>query len=330
LIQLISEDEFLNKAHKISLQAVQWPLAHKKGIEVLFRRDDLIDACLSGNKFYKLFYNLYAAKNMGCDQLLTYGGAYSNHIYAVAMAAKLYGFKVVGIIRGERPKVLSPTLLDAESAGMKLHFLSRLEYRNKTEQELSGELKRLYGDFFEIPEGGANVYGAMGTRVIGNAIRQAVKADYTSICLAAGTTNTLAGVAAGILNQVDENSARKAKFFEVGNVLGFSVLKGAANKGSDNLGDQVLRHQQTINETTNNWRLISGYHCGGYAKKLPAYLHGFMREFEHNTNIQLDPVYTVKMCWGVSQLMTQDYWPRGSRLILIHTGGLQGRRGFNL
>jgi 1-aminocyclopropane-1-carboxylate deaminase len=327
LIQLLSEDEFLNKAYNIELQAVPWKLAQEKGIEVLMRRDDLIDAHLSGNKFYKLFYNLHAARDMGCNQLLTYGGAYSNHIYAVAMASKLYGFKAIGVIRGERPKVLSPTLSDAESAGMKLHFLSRLEYRNKSKsvQELSNELKRLYGDFFEIPEGGANVYGAMGTRVIGTAIRQALKTDYTSICLAAGTTNTLAGIAAGIADEVGEDLAQHTTSLDTGNVIGFSVLKG-----NGNLGEQVLHYQHTINKTTHNWRLINGYHCGGYAKKLPAYLQSFMREFEYNTNIRLDPVYTVKMCWGVSQMIAQNYWPRDSRLVLIHTGGLQGGRGFNL
>jgi 1-aminocyclopropane-1-carboxylate deaminase len=208
---------------------------------------------------------------------------------------------------------------------MKLHFLSRLDYRNKNSQELSDELQRLYSDFFQIPEGGANVYGAMGARVIGNAIRQELKTDYTSICLAAGTTNTLAGVAAGIVDGISENSVQQTGSVDAGNVLGFSVLKGDGD-----LGGQVLDYQHTLNRTTQNWRLISGYHCGGYAKKLPAYLHSFMREFEHNTNIQLDPVYTVKMCWGVSQMMSQNYWPRGSRLVLIHTGGLQGRRGFKL
>lgn len=317
MIHLISEDEFLTRANEIQLQEVSWPLAEKKGIEILFRRDDLIDAYLSGNKFYKLFYNLHAARNLGQQQLVTYGGAYSNHIHATAMAAKLYGFNAVGVIRGERPKVLSPTLLDAESAGMRLHFISRSDYRNNCSLELNRELENLYGDFFEIPEGGANAYGVQGARVIGNAIRQAVKGDYTSICLAAGTANTLAGVAAGLVNTHES--------YPVANVLGFSVLKG-----SGVLGEQVCDYQQSINNVSSNWRLISGYHCGGYAKKLPPFLHKFMREFESDTGIQLDPVYTLKMCWGVAQLMLKNYWPSGSRLILIHTGGLQGRRGFNL
>jgi len=317
LIQLISEDEFLNRAYQIQLQQVSWSLAQQKGIDVFFRRDDLIDSHLSGNKFYKLFYNLHAAKNLGYQQLLTYGGAYSNHIYAAAMAAKLYGFDIIGVIRGERPKVLSPTLSDAESVGMKLHFVSRLDYRDKNDQNLCEQLKHLYGDFFEIPEGGANTYGAMGAKVLGNAIRQQIKADYTSICLAAGTANSLAGISAGVVQTCLSEPNQ--------NVLGFSVLKGDGD-----LGAQVIHHQKMINASTNNWRLISGYHCGGYAKKLPPYLREFMRSFEHETGIPLDPVYTVKMCWGIAQLIVRDYWPRSSRLVLVHTGGLQGRRGFNL
>ena len=316
MINLLSEDEFLTRAHKIRLEEVSLPLAQQKGIKVFFRRDDLIDDSLSGNKFYKLFYNLHAAKKED-QQLLTFGGAHSNHIYATAMAAKLYGFKAIGVIRGERPKVLSATLLDAESAGMKLHFVSRSAYGNKNSPEFGEELKKLYGDFFEIPEGGANAWGVKGTQVIGSALRHELKGDYTSICLAVGTGNTLAGISAG-LSHANEPIVSA-------NVVGFSVLKG-----SGDLGKQILNHQHTINSTTGNWRLVSGYHCGGYASKLPAYLSSFMREFEHNINIQLDPVYTVKMCWGVTQLMALDYWPRDSRIILIHTGGLQGRRGFSL
>ncbi len=317
MINLLSEDEFLTRAHKIRLEEVSWSFAQKKGIRIFFRRDDLIDDYLSGNKFYKLFYNLHAAKKLGYQQLLTYGGAYSNHIYATAMAAKLYGFQSIGVIRGERPKVLSATLLDAESAGMKLHFVPRSEYRNKSSLEVGEQLKGLHGDFFEIPEGGANVYGTMGTQIIGSALSQELKADYTSICVAVGTGNTLAGISAGL--------GQAEGFAASANVVGFSVLKG-----SGDLSEQILHHQHTLNVATGNWRLISGYHCGGYAKKLPAYLNGFMHELERSINIQLDPVYTVKMCWGVEQLMALDYWPRGSRIILIHTGGLQGRRGFRL
>lgn len=318
VIELISEDEFLNKTQKIPLQNIEWSLAKQKGVEVLIRRDDLIDKHLSGNKFYKLFYNLHAAQQSGYKQLLSFGGAYSNHIYALAAAAKGYGFKSIGVIRGERPKQLSPTLQDAENWGMHLHFISRADYREKSSEELLQYLSAQYGDFFEIPEGGANSYGVMGARVLGNAIYQQVKSDYTSVCLACGTASTLAGVAAGLAQNT--NSLNSA-----GNILGFSVLKGDGD-----LGVQIIKHQYEIGVETNNWRLMSGYHAGGYAKKLPDYLRQFMVGFEREFKLQLDPVYTVKMCWAIAQLLAQNYWPRGSRLILVHTGGLQGRRGFNL
>jgi 1-aminocyclopropane-1-carboxylate deaminase len=318
LRELISEDEFLTKAAKVPLQRLNWNLAAQKGVEVLIRRDDLIDEHLSGNKFYKLFYNLYAAKNAGHKQIISFGGAYSNHLYAFAAAAKDYGFNAVGVIRGERPKRLSPTLVDAEAWGMKLHFVSRTDYREGHTQDLQRQLELTFGDYFEIPEGGANSYGVMGTKAIGTAIYQQVKSDYTSVCLACGTANTLAGVAAGL------HGAEQG-----GSVLGFSVLKGDPQINAQ-LGAQVIKHQESIGLCSDNWRLISGFHGGGYAKRLPDYLYSFLREIELELQLQLDPVYTLKMCWGVAQLLARNYWPRGSRIILIHTGGLQGRRGFNL
>lgn len=317
MIDLISEDEFLGRAQQVPLQYLQWNLAKQKDVEVLVRRDDLIDTHLSGNKFYKLFYNLRAAKALGCSQLLSFGGAYSNHIYALAAAANAYGFKAIGVIRGERPKQLSATLSDAEAWGMQLHFVSRADYRDRCSGELMAELMAQYGDFFEIPEGGANTYGAMGTKALGAAIYQQVKSDYTAICVAAGTANTLAGLAVGL----SQNSCSQI----AGSVLGFSVLNGEGSLGTD-----LINHQKSLGAETVNWRLISGYHGGGYAKKLPGDLRQFLFEFERETKLIVDPVYTLKMCWGVAQLLAQNYWPRGSRLILVHTGGLQGRRGFNL
>ncbi len=317
MIDLISEDEFLSRAQQVPLQHLQWNLAKQKGIDVLVRRDDLIDTHVSGNKFYKLFYNLRAAQALGHSQLLSFGGAYSNHLYALAAAANTYGFKAIGVVRGERPKQLSATLLDAEAWGMQLHFVSRADYREKCSDELMLEVKARYGDFFEIPEGGANAYGVMGTKALGAAIYQQVKSDYTAVCVAAGTANTLAGVAVGL---AQDNSLQRA-----GSVLGFSVLKGEGQ-----LGAGLINHQKSLGCEAANWRLISGYHGGGYAKKLPNDLRQFLFEFERETKLILDPVYTLKMCWGVAQLLAQNYWPRGSRLILVHTGGLQGRRGFNL
>lgn len=320
---MISEDEFLSRANEIPLERLDCALAKTKGVEVFMRRDDLIDPYLSGNKFYKLYYNLRAAKAFGHDQLLSFGGAYSNHIYALAAAAKKANFKSIGVIRGERPQRLSPTLQDAEAWGMKLHFVPRADYRVGDSNEFLAELKRVYGDFFYIPEGGANTYGFEGAKVIGASIYRQIKSNYTSICLAAGTANTLAGVATGLQQESE-------MVLQPSSVIGFSVLKEPTKSSCQSLGKQVISHQQQVGESASNWRLISGFHGGGYGKKLTAEMRRFMIEFEHENQLQLDPVYTLKMCWGVAQLLKKDYWPRGSRLILIHTGGLQGRRGFSL
>ncbi|MES2676645.1 MAG: pyridoxal-phosphate dependent enzyme [Pseudomonadota bacterium] len=350
-MNLISEDEFLQRAKDVPMQVLQWDIAKRKDVEVIVRRDDLVDRSLSGNKFYKLFYSLQRAKKNGHQKVLSFGGAYSNHLYALAAAGRDFGFKTVGVIRGERPKYLSPMLQDVEKWGMQLHFVSRTDYCQLTRQAVTGmqpglknsglensaqgnlereylehgtseygNLVRTHGDFYSIPEGGANSEGLRGAAVIGWAIEQQRKGDYAAICLACGTGNTVAGVAAGVATAVTlgENSVEAAK------VIGFSVLKGEGD-----LGQQIITQQQNAGLKSNNWRLISGYHAGGYAKKLPGAVQEFQQEFERETNLLLDPVYTLKMCWGVAQLLRLNYWPRGSRLILIHTGGLQGRRGFN-
>lgn len=316
LRELISEDEFLHAACHVPLQKVNWQLAQNKGIDVFIRRDDLVDEHLSGNKFYKLFYNLHAAKEIGCKTIVSFGGAHSNHLYALAAAGHRFGFNTVGVIRGERPAQLTATLRDANAWGMQLHFVSRSMYRDKLSSELQQCLRAAYGDFFEIPEGGANLYGLMGAKVLGWAIQEQLKADYTSVCLASGTGNTLAGLSLGLGSQhQDQSSISKA--------IGFSVLKGAGD-----LGKSIAMQQRSADKIVNNWCLISGYHGGGYGKKLTPALSKFNRHFELETQIPLDPVYTVKMCWGVSQLIQQQYWPIGSRLVLVHTGGLQGRRGY--
>jgi 1-aminocyclopropane-1-carboxylate deaminase len=323
LAVLISEDEFLHKALSVPLQRLQWSLAKMKGVEVFVRRDDLIDPFLSGNKFYKLFYNLQRARKEGYHQILSFGGAHSNHLYALAAAGRQYGFATLGVIRGERPKVLSSTLEDAQRWGMQLHFVSRADYGQKTSPAMNEILVKTYGDFYSIPEGGANPEGVQGAKALGWAIEQQSTAGYTALCLACGTGSTLAGVAAAMGDEKSTVDGDKK-------IIGFSVLKGEGD-----LGERILSHQRASvvegnAKLSNNWRLISGYHAGGYGKKLPPNLQDFSVAFEQETNLLVDPVYTLKMCWGVAQLLLQNYWPRGSCLVLIHTGGMQGRRGFNL
>lgn len=306
-----SEDELLSVACGVPVQRVELDVLAVAGIELLMRRDDLIDQELSGNKFYKLVFNLRLAHEQGFTRILSFGGAYSNHLHALAAAGKRYGFRTYGVVRGERPAYLNPTLADAEAWGMTLIFISRAEYRDKTELELIAGLRAKYGEFYLVPEGGANLAGAQGMQLVGRALEQQLKGDYTAVCIACGTGTSLAGLAAGI------DSAKPA--------LGFSVLKGEGNLGRD-IGDFYHRLRAPV--TAANWRLISGFHAGGYGKKHPDYLSQFWQNFELSSGIPLDPVYTLKMLWGISSLARQGYWPRGSRIVAIHSGGLQGRRGF--
>lgn len=306
-----SADELLDVACRVPVQRIEVKTLIDAGIELLVRRDDLVDPELSGNKFYKLFFNLRVAREQGFTRLLSFGGAYSNHLHALAAAGKRYGFSTLGIVRGERPAQLSPTLSDAEAWGMQLVFISRTDYRDKSDPELIAELQARYGEFYLIPEGGANLAGARGMQLLGRALEQQLKGDYTAICIGCGTGTSLAGLAAGI------DSTKLA--------VGFSVLKGEGG-----LGDTVstIYHQLRASDVAANWRLITGFHAGGYGKKHPEYLSQFWQNFERNSGIPLDPVYTVKMFWGINSLAQQGYWPRGSRIVAIHSGGLQGRRGF--
>lgn len=281
------------------------------GIELLVRRDDLIDAQLSGNKFYKLFFNLRAAREQGFTRLLSFGGAYSNHLHALAAAGNRYGFSTLGVVRGERPAQLNPTLRDAEDWGMQLVFVSRADYRDKTNAELITDLQARYGDFYLIPEGGANLAGAQGMQVAGQALERQLKGDYTAVCIACGTGTSLAGLAAGI----DRDKP----------AVGFSVLKGEGNLGA---AIAATYRELRISESAENWRLLSGFHAGGYGKKHPDYLSRFWKDFEVESGVPLDPVYTVKLFWGIVSLARQGYWSRGARIVAIHSGGLQGRRGF--
>ncbi|HSX52090.1 MAG TPA: pyridoxal-phosphate dependent enzyme [Cellvibrio sp.] len=303
--------DLLKVACEVPVQRVELKMFADAGIELLVRRDDAVDPELSGNKFYKLFFNLQMARKQGCNLLLSFGGAYSNHLHALAAAGKRFGFGTVGVVRGERPAKLSPTLSDAEAWGMKLVFISRANYQNKSEPELIADLRARFGDFYLIPEGGANHAGARGMQLLGRALEQQLKGDYTAVCIACGTGTSLAGLAAGI------DLAKPA--------VGFSVLKGVGNLGVD---ISAMYRQLRAPDATASWHLISGFHAGGYGKKHPEYLSQFWREFERKSGIPLDPVYTVKMLWGISCLAQQGYWPRGSRIVAIHSGGLQGRRGF--
>lgn len=306
-----AETELRQAALAVPIEPLHWPAMAARGIDVLVRREDLVHPELSGNKFYKLFYNLRAARAGGYRRLLSWGGAYSNHLHALAAAGQQFGFETIGIVRGERPAGLSPTLADAEARGMRLHFVPRSVYGNETETQMN-ELRECFGDFYPLPEGGANRLGSLGAQVMGWALEHQLRGAYHGVCLACGTGSTLAGVTSAL-------PAEKT-------VVGFSVLKGVGDLGA-NIA-QAARAVNPEGQAGGSWRLISGFHGGGYGRKLPEPLKNFWHRFEADTGLLLDPVYTLKMFWGMAQLARLGYWPRKTRLVAIHTGGLQGRRGF--
>jgi 1-aminocyclopropane-1-carboxylate deaminase len=273
-----------------------------KDITLSIRREDLIDPFVSGNKYRKLKYNLLQAKAQNNTLLLTFGGAFSSHIAAVAAAGKKNGFKTIGVIRGEELSTAiesNPTLLFAQSCGMHLEFISRESYRHKGNLTFIEELKARFGSFYLIPEGGTNALAVKGCEEI---LTQP-DSDFDYICCAAGT----GGTAAGIINASAEKQT----------ILVFPALKG------DFLPEAISKFT-----AKQNWRQISGYDFGGYGK-VNIELIDFINRFYRETQIPLDPVYTGKMLFGVIDLIGKGYFAEGSKILVIHTGGLQGIKGMN-
>ena len=271
-------------------------------IAVTIKREDLLHPVVSGNKFRKLKYNLLQAKAENKKTLLTFGGAFSNHIAAVAFAAQEQGLQSIGIIRGDelRDKIDSnPTLQFAQECGMQFEFVSREEYRLKSESSFLDELKQQFGDFYLVPEGGTNALAIEGCQEILTDEDSAF--DY--ICCAVGTGGTISGII---------NSALPHQ-----KVLGFPALKG------DFLQDEIRIFVQN-----QNWELLTDYHFGGYGKVNEDLIY-FINQFYIENQIPLDPVYTGKMVFGVMDLIQKDYFPAHSNILLIHTGGLQGIFGMN-
>lgn len=281
----------------------QLTIPFPNSISVYIKREDLIHPFVSGNKFRKLKYNLLQAKEENQETLLTFGGAFSNHIAAVAFAGKEKGFKTIGIIRGDElgSKISgNPTLLFAQNCGMQLEFISREAYRLKSEISFLENLKQKFGSFYLIPEGGTNMLAIKGCKEI--LTQEDAEFDY--ICCPIGTGGTISG----IINSVLPHQK----------VLGFPALKGGFLKA------EIRNFVQ--NE---NWELITDYHFGGYGK-VNAALIGFINQFYAVNQIPLDPIYTGKMVFGVIDLIQKNYFPAESKILLIHTGGIQGIEGMNI
>lgn len=257
---------------------------------------------ISGNKLRKLKYNLIEAKADGFTKLLTFGGAYSNHIVAVAAAGKLEGFETIGIIRGkeiENNQETNHTLTLAKKFGMRLKFISRDLYREKTSDTFIKSLKEEFKDFYLLPEGGTNKLAVRGCAEI----LTRNDAEFDVICCPVGTGGTLAGLI---------NSSHVHQ-----NILGFSALKG------DFLKSEVQRYTEK-----SNWELKTDYHFGGYAK-INRELISFINRFKLDFDIPLDPVYNGKMMYGIMDLLKKGHISENKKILAIHTGGLQGIAGMN-
>ena len=281
------------------VQQIHEPFLDKAGVRLLIKREDLNHPHVSGNKWWKLLYNLEACKREGKDTLLTFGGAYSNHIYATAAAAQACNLESIGLIRGEETLPLNPTLQFANACGMKLRYVTREDYRRKKEPLMLQKLVQPFGNCYVIPEGGSNQLAVQGVMEFSQHLRPL---DFQYLCTPVGTGGTLAGLIAGF------NGDRT--------ILGFSVLKG---------GDFLKEEVKTLLPTTitySNWRLETAYHFGGYAKTTKELL-GFLEVFHQTHGFRLDPIYTGKMMWGIFDLIKQGTFPRGTTILAIHTGGPQ-------
>lgn len=283
-------------------QAIELPVLSQRGVSLTLKREDLLFPLLSGNKYRKLKYNLEAARKEGFNTLLTFGGAFSNHIHATAMAGREYGFRTIGLIRGEElaQKPLNPTLALARENGMQLEFVSRTAYRRKSEPSFLEDLRERFGRVFVLPEGGTNPLAVRGCEeILGEK-----DAGFSHICCPVGTGGTLAGL------------VRSAGRSQV--VFGYPAVRA-----------EGLEAELSSWIQGDHWKLIGAYHFGGYGK-VSRELVDFINEFREAAGVPLDPVYTGKMVYGILEGVRRGTYPAGSQILAIHTGGLQGVAGMNM
>jgi 1-aminocyclopropane-1-carboxylate deaminase len=290
------------------LQEIRDPLITPFGVHLYIKRLDLNHPHISGNKLYKLKYNIEEMPAQGKDTMLTFGGAYSNHIAATAAAGKEKGFKTIGVIRGDEHEEgkRNRTLEFAAACGMQLHFVSREDYRRKAEAAFTEELRERLGDFYLVPEGGSNVLGVKGCAEIANEID--IPFDY--ICSSCGTGATLAGL---VLSLKEKQQA-----------IGFSSLKGG-----EFLEEEVrnfVNEIDTQKASKHNWHLNHDHHFGRYAK-VTKELEAFINDFYSVNRIPLDHVYTGKMMFGLYDMIRTGFFVPGEVVVALHTGGMQGSRG---
>ncbi|MFC4032502.1 1-aminocyclopropane-1-carboxylate deaminase/D-cysteine desulfhydrase [Streptomyces polygonati] len=270
----------------------------RRGVRLALKRDDLIHPELTGNKYRKLRLNLVAAREGGHRALLTFGGAWSNHLRATAAAGRLFGFRTVGVVRGEElaGRPLNASLARAAADGMRLDFVDRATYRRAAEPEVIAGLLARHGPAYVLPEGGSNTLAVHGCTDLGREIGDS--ADVVAV--ACGTGGTLAGLAAGLPGTAE--------------AVGFAVLRG------DFLTGEVRRLQQAaFGDTRGRWRVENRFHHGGYARTSPE-LAAFAADFAARHGLVPDRVYVAKMLHGVFTLAAEGAFPPGTRVTAVVTG----------
>lgn len=279
------------------VQRLENPFPDPVNIRLFLKRDDLLHPQVSGNKWRKLKYNLLAACEQGHTTLLTFGGAYSNHLYATAAAGHVFGFNTIGIVRGDElaRKPLNPTLAFCQSCGMHLHFVSRDDYRRKDKPGFLTDFLTEFGPCYSLPEGGTNALAIRGTAEIMPEIVNQLGFSPDYVCCSVGTGGTVAGLAQSAPDGTE--------------VLGFLALNAPDFR---------------LNSLATGVELLTNYHFGGYAKTTPELLK-FIRAFEAQNKVLLEPIYTGKMLYGLYDLARQGYFSDGATVVAVHTGGLQGR-----
>jgi len=296
--------DVLERSFKTStLEKVTDPHFERQQIELWIKRDDQLHPIVSGNKWRKLKFILRHALELGSDTLISMGGIYSNHLHALAYAGHALGLKTIGLIRGEPPEPLTPTLQDCQQWGMELRFVSRSDYRLLRQYREHFDLPGIEPGQYWLPEGGAQALALQG---VAELVKE-IDIPFDLLCLPCGTGTTLAGCIAAL------DGTKK--------VIGFAALKNA-----DFLTGDV---ESLLTKPYNNWQISQNYHGGGFAKTTPELLE-FIRTFELIQRVPLEPVYTGKMLYGLYDMIAKGCFAPGQRIIAVHTGGLQGRRGFNL
>ncbi len=280
------------------------------GINLKVLRLDLVHPHLGGNKVFKLLPNIYEAKRQAKHTLLSFGGAYSNHLRALAAAGKLYGLKTVGFVRGEIVRPLNPVLEFAHDQGMELIPLTRSDYRSKHTDTLLNQIRNDFDDPYIIPEGGSNVLGARGCMEIAKFLPGGVEGKKREVILACGTGATMSGLVAGIRAGAASDTR----------VIGVSVLKAPAYIENEVRGF-VGELSSSSTDCPAEWQVLDDFHCGGYAKTNDE-LTSFITEWKSNNTVPIEPVYTGKMFLAIKKLCAKGLIAKGSEVIALHTGGV--------